>query len=239
MLGSGSGGSPAVNLPFGGGWPLGSATVAWCSAARVGVAAAALGWAPAAEEEAGGRRFFRCLTMRGPAWAGGTLRPFTDTYLPSSPAPGRDASRCYEAMCEALPWRDRGAPLQLSFVHTAVYPPQAPPRPQVCRLAAWAGPVAGCGTTGGARAGLPGCRCAPPYPSAAPRTARRHTPHANTATAVAAAAAECARLRASAAACSCRPTTCGSRGWAVPQTRPRCCGAARRAPSRRRNTFSR
>ncbi|KAI7837421.1 hypothetical protein COHA_008788, partial [Chlorella ohadii] len=42
----------------------------------------------------------------------------------------RDASRCYEAMCDALPWRDRGQPLQLTFVAQPVYPPGAPQRPQ-------------------------------------------------------------------------------------------------------------
>ncbi|KAL4440580.1 hypothetical protein ABPG75_003581 [Micractinium tetrahymenae] len=42
----------------------------------------------------------------------------------------RDASRCYEAMCEALPWRERGTPLQLTFVGAEVYPPNTPQRPQ-------------------------------------------------------------------------------------------------------------
>ena len=58
--------------------------------------------------------------------------------------PCRDASRCYEAMCAALPWRERGTPLQLTFVATQVFPSGAPPRPQVRRPAAsklgfWAG----------------------------------------------------------------------------------------------------
>lgn len=42
-----------------------------------------------------------------------------------------DASRVYEAMCDALPWRERGQPLQITFVAQPVYPPGAPQRPQV------------------------------------------------------------------------------------------------------------
>lgn len=59
------------------------------------------------------------------------------TFLPSHPPPllatSRDASRCYEAMCDALPWRERGSPLRLSFVASQVYPPAAPQRIQVSR----------------------------------------------------------------------------------------------------------
>ncbi|PSC71891.1 proline-glutamic acid-and leucine-rich 1 [Micractinium conductrix] len=43
----------------------------------------------------------------------------------------RDAARCYEAMCDALPWRERGSPLQLTFVGSEGAPgaPQRPQRP--------------------------------------------------------------------------------------------------------------
>lgn len=52
----------------------------------------------------------------------------------------RDASRCYEAMCEARPWREGGAPLQLTFVGVEVYPPNTPQRAQVGRRAHCARP---------------------------------------------------------------------------------------------------
>ncbi len=141
----------------------------------------------------------------------------------------RDASRCYEAMCDALPWRERGSPLQLTFVATQVYPPNMPQRPQV---SADLGRSAGAfGASLGQQRGGMNLQV-----KARAASLAVHIPYAQPALS---AELLLLSLPRCVPACSARPTMCGWRGWAAPRMRQRCCGAARRGASRRQSIFSR